>query len=164
MRPAEPRLAADPVGITAPDFTLPLLDGSGDLTLSSLRGKPVMLNFWASWCGPCKEEAPFLADGWRRWKSTGVVFLGVDARDSRKWARKFEEKYGIEYPSVVDTQGTWMGRYGVSGFPETFFIDAKGVIQAKWTGPMDRETIDQKLGELTGRQPDPAQAADETTP
>ncbi|HZD18124.1 MAG TPA: TlpA disulfide reductase family protein [Actinomycetota bacterium] len=135
------RLSADPQG-PAPDFTRPLLEGDGSITLSDLRGHPVLLNFWASWCGPCKEEAPILADGWRRWRDSGVIFLGVNTRDSRSAAIAFDERYGIEYQSVVDQNEQVNYAYGVTGFPESFFIDADGVIVAKYVGAMDAETLD----------------------
>ncbi len=142
---------SNPTGV-APDFTLPLLDGSGSLTLSSLKGHPVVLNFWASWCGPCKEEAPILAAGYDKWKAQGVQFLGVDSQDSRTWARQYEQTYAIHYPSVVDTEGFEQKKYGTTGFPETFFIDKNGNIIAKWIGPIDPQTLDADIQDLLARQ------------
>lgn len=110
----------------APAFTLPRLDTEGELSLASLRGKAVLLNFWASWCLPCKEEAPRLQKGWERWQGKGVVFVGVDAQDLRSDARRFLRRYGITYPSVYDGNGSTLGRYGVTGFPETFFVGRDG--------------------------------------
>jgi cytochrome c biogenesis protein CcmG, thiol:disulfide interchange protein DsbE len=144
------QLALDPKG-PAPDFTLPLLQGEGSLTLSDLRGHPVLLNFWASWCGPCKEEAPVLADGWRKWRDTGVIFLGVDTRDARSAAIAFEQEYGVEYQSVVDENEKVNYAYGVTGFPETFFIDANGMIVGKYVGPMDTATLDAYVSALVER-------------
>lgn len=141
------KLPVNPSG-PAPEFTLPLLQGNGSLSLSDLRGHPVLLNFWASWCGPCKEEAPVLAEGWRKWRDTGIVFLGVNTRDSRSAAIAFDERYGIEYRSVVDENEQVNMRYGVTGFPETFFIDEKGTIVAKYVGAMDTPTLDAYVSAL----------------
>lgn len=122
--------------VTAPLFTLPNLDGDGTLALASLRGKPVVLNFWASWCNPCKEETPLLERGWQRWRRKGVVFVGLDAKDFRADARAFVRRFGVTYPTVYDGKGSMVGRYGVTGFPETFFIDAKGRVVYRIAGPV----------------------------
>lgn len=141
------QLPMNPSG-PAPDFTLPLLEGQGSITLSDLGGQPVLLNFWASWCVACKEEAPVLAEGWRKWRDTGVIFLGVNTQDSRSAAIAFEERYGVEYQSVVDENGKVTYAYGVTGFPETFFIDRRGMIVAKYVGPMNGPTLDAYVGAL----------------
>ena len=121
----------------APEFTLERLDGKGELSLASLRGKAVVLNFWASWCGPCKEETPLLQEGWRRWQKRDVVFVGVDVKDFRGDAKKFLARYGVTYPNVYDGKGSTVGRYGVTGFPETYFIDAAGNVRYRIAGPVE---------------------------
>lgn len=120
----------------APDFTLPRLTGSGELSLSSYRGKVVLLNFWASWCLPCKEETPLLQRSWQRWQDRSVVFIGVNAKDFRGDARSFTRRYGVTYPNVYDGKGSTLGRYGVSGFPETYFLDTQGRVVYRIVGPV----------------------------
>ena len=154
LRAMPAKSVSEAVGTEAPDFTLPLLDGA-EMRLSSLRGQPVVLNFWASWCVPCKEEAPALAAGWRRWKDKGVTFMGVAARDSKRWARKFMKDYGQGYQSFFDAGAVVMTRYGARGFPETFFIDAEGVIRSKWIGPIKGDALD---GEIQKMLPAPKPA------
>ena len=127
----------------APGFALERLDGKGTLELESLRGKTVVLNFWASWCGPCKDEAPLLQEAFERWEGKDVVFIGVDVQDFRGDARAFIERFGTTYPNVYDGKGSTVGRYGVTGYPETFFVDPDGKVRWRISGPVrDAEEID----------------------
>jgi cytochrome c biogenesis protein CcmG, thiol:disulfide interchange protein DsbE len=113
-------------GQQAPSFTLRRIGAPGTLSLASLRGKAVVLNFWASWCIPCKQEAALLESASRRWLSRGVVVLGVDSEDFTSDARAFMRRHGVTYPVVHDGQGSSAERYGVSAFPETFFVGRNG--------------------------------------
>jgi cytochrome c biogenesis protein CcmG, thiol:disulfide interchange protein DsbE len=130
------------VGDAAPAFHLSRLDAPGKLALASYRGKVVVLNFWASWCAPCKQEAPRLEAAWKRYRQQGVVVVGVDAQDFSGDAKRFIRKHGLTYPNVHDGPGSTLGRYGVSGFPETYFVDRHGrLVGEKVTG----EVSDEKL-------------------
>ena len=134
------------VGRTAPNFTLPLLSNDEQVSLSSYRGKAVVLNFWASWCGPCKDEAPLLESAWNRYKDKGVVVIGVDAQDFDVDAQRFVDRAGITYPIVRDKHGSMLGRYGVTGFPETWFIDAHGKIVGEHiAGPLTEEDLERNI-------------------
>jgi cytochrome c biogenesis protein CcmG/thiol:disulfide interchange protein DsbE len=111
----------------APPLRLrPLDGGGGPVSLASYRGKVVVLNFWASWCRPCKAEAPRLQDASKRWAGRGVVFIGVDANDFRSDGKRFVDRHAITYLNLEDGSGSSIGRWGVTGFPETFFIDRTG--------------------------------------
>lgn len=115
----------------APGFTLERLDREGELSLESLRGKAVVLNAWASWCIPCKDEAPFFQQLWLRNRGRGVVVVGLNAKDLRSDARRFMERYDLTFPIVRDGSGDVVERYGLTGFPETFVLDREGrVVQA----------------------------------
>jgi len=118
----------------APDFTLERLDRSGQLQLSSLRGKAVVLNVWASWCGPCKEEAPYLEEVWQKNRRRDLVVVGLDAKDFRADARRFARRYELSFPLVYDGPGNAIDGYGVTGFPETFVIDRAGKVVAGFAG------------------------------
>ena len=137
-------------GKAVPDFTAPLLGGDGSLTMSDLEGKPVMLNFWASWCGPCKDEAPLLQAAHERYGDR-ISFLGVDIRDANSDALEFVAEYGLTYPSVRDEQMRVYADYGLTGQPETFFVDAQGILVEHVPGPVDEERLLQAIEILLRR-------------
>jgi cytochrome c biogenesis protein CcmG/thiol:disulfide interchange protein DsbE len=110
-------------GSIAPSFELPLLDGTGVLTDEDLKGRPVIINFWASWCIPCREEAPLLERTWHAYRDDGVVFLGVNIKDAASDAKRFVEEFDITYPMVRDLDESLTRGFGVRGLPETFFVD-----------------------------------------
>ena len=120
-------------GHPAPDFTLATLTTlsthrASTIDLASFKGKPVVLNFWASSCGPCHEEAPMLQTTWHRVQSKGIVFIGIDFQDARSDGLSFLQKYAITYPNVLDSGGSTAIHYGVIYTPTTFFINRQGVI------------------------------------
>jgi cytochrome c biogenesis protein CcmG/thiol:disulfide interchange protein DsbE len=136
------QLTSDPVGDMAPEFSGALVDGQGDLALSSLRGKTVVVNFWASWCTTCKAEADVIAKVEKKWRDKGVVFLGVDSHDTTAGAHTYMQTYGIGFQSVQDPQETIGAQYDVTGLPETFFLDTKGRIVEKYISSVDEKTLD----------------------
>ena len=121
----------------APDFTLERLDREGELSLSSLEGKAVVLNVWASWCIPCKDEAPYLEQVWRQNRDRGLVVVGLDAKDFRSDARRFMKRFGLTFPIVYDGPGDSLGGYGVTGFPETFVLDREGKVVEAFAGAVN---------------------------
>lgn len=128
--------AAEAVSVdrVAPDFTLPSLNDAGPITMSAFRGKVVVLNFWASWCLPCRKEAPGLQGTWDRYRDRGMQFLGADERDDRAGAQSFVREFGLTYPSVFDPSGLLSAEYAVPGLPVTFVIDRVGRIRYQFTG------------------------------
>ena len=129
------------VGKPAPAFTLPNLNGTGTVSLEQYKGQVVVLNFWASWCVPCKEENPALTDFWERYRGTNVVLLGVVFQDSTNAAREYTARLGNTWPTAVDESGQVALGYGVFGPPETYFIGADGVIAGRHIGPIDAATL-----------------------
>lgn len=112
----------DLAGQPAPEFDLPLLSG-GSMKSVDLKGRPVVFNFWASWCIPCREEAKTLEAAWNRHKGEGLMIVGVNVQDSVADAQGFVDEFGLTYPSIRDTDLKLWTRFGVRGLPETFFVD-----------------------------------------
>ena len=124
----------------APDFTLELF-GGGSVSLADLRGKVVLVDFWASWCPPCIEEAPTLNRIYEEYRDRGVEFLGVCIWDTTKTCEQFLGDYAVAYPTGRDAEGAILVDYGVKGIPEKFFIDAEGRVVRKFAGPVREEDV-----------------------
>jgi cytochrome c biogenesis protein CcmG/thiol:disulfide interchange protein DsbE len=129
----------------APSLELPSLRGGETISLASFRGKAVVLNFWASWCVPCKEETPMLQTAWERGRDRGLVVLGVNAQDFKRDARRFVDRYGLTYPIVHDGSGSSLGRWGLTGFPETWWVGRNGRLVAYKQGPFTAEELDRNI-------------------
>lgn len=145
----DPRLPAA-VGSTAPDFTLPNLEGE-PVALSSLRGKPVVINFWATWCAPCKEEMPLL-ESTSQQLGDQVVFLGVDYAEGKDVVQSFVSELGLTFPILLDSDGAVADRYYVRNYPTTLFVDAEGVVRAQRVGLLDEDLLEKYL-ETIGIEP-----------
>jgi len=131
----------------APDFTLSLF-GGGQITLSELRGQVVVINFWASWCDPCRDEAPFLERAWRKRKDQGVMFIGIDYLDSEKEALAYLKEFDITYPNGPDLASKIAQQYRIRGVPETFIVNPEGRIVFFKPGPMTEEELLAELAKL----------------
>src|SRR4029453_5968936 len=132
------------VGRPAPPFALAPAGGGAPVTLASLRGRPVVLNFWATWCQPCFQEHPVLTRTAAE-KGRDVTFLGVIYQDEEQRVVEFLQRQGAAYPSLLDPDSKAAIAYGVAGVPETYFIDKDGVIADKFVGPLSDETMAEML-------------------
>jgi cytochrome c biogenesis protein CcmG/thiol:disulfide interchange protein DsbE len=125
----------------------------GQLALSELRGTAVVLNFWASWCPPCQEEAPRLQRGWVRWGERGVLFLGLDMQDFPEDARDFLREFGITYPTIRDPGKDVANDYGATGLPETYFISATGRVVGHVIGVVYNEQLNSGVAAAPADRP-----------
>jgi cytochrome c biogenesis protein CcmG, thiol:disulfide interchange protein DsbE len=131
-----------------PDLALTTFEGE-TIRLADLRGQGVVINFWASWCGPCKVETPMLVEAWEEARHQGVVFLGVVVSDTRRPAEAFVREYGMTYPNGMDDTGEWDRTFGIQGIPATFFIDADGRIVEQARGALpSREFLQRRLRQI----------------
>ena len=141
------------VGKPASDFSLPLI-GGGDIVLGDHIGRPVVINFWASWCPPCVREAPALESAWRAYRSEDVLFVGVDIQDTEEDAAAYLRDLAITYPNGMDRDGRVTIDYGVIGLPVTFFVNREGIVQRRWVGAIDEGRLAGFVEELVaGREP-----------
>ena len=135
------------VGSVAPDFTLSDLDGN-PIRLGDLSGRPVIVNFWASWCGPCVEEFPLLEDAAARHEADGLAVVGIVYQDRSEAARAFMRRNGASWPAAMDPGERVAAAYGILGPPETFFIGRDGTIVARHIGQLSEASLDEKVAAI----------------
>ena len=138
------------VGDAAPAFSAPALSGEGSSSLSDLKGKPVVLNFWASWCEPCKDEAELFKEAAERYQGR-AHFVGINIRDARSDALAFVEDYELDYLQLRDEALAVYDDYGLTGQPETFFIDHDGKLIEHVAGPVEADTLYSVMDLLVAR-------------
>ena len=131
----------------APDFTLTSFDGR-TYTLSDLRGNVVIINFWASWCPPCREEAAYLERTWRKYKDKGVIFIGVDYADAEKPALAYIDEFDITYFNGPDLGTRISQSYNIKGVPETYYVAKDGTLRGNHIGPLFEPELDNRIDEL----------------
>lgn len=153
-RLGEPITAVTPPGagevrppIPAPTFSLPLV-GGGSFQLAGQRGRVVVMNFWASWCIPCRTEAPRLAQADQAYRARGVAFVGIDLQDNQRDARAFLRRFHLIYPNGPDGNQRISGSYGVGGIPTTLVIDRQGRIRWRWPGEIQTRRLYAVIEEL----------------
>ncbi len=131
----------------APDFALTTFNGN-TISLQELRGKPVVINFWASWCPPCRIEAPLLERTWRAYKERGPIFIGVNIQDRKEDALNYIREFDITYPNGPDPAGEITIDYGVAGLPVTFFVSRKGEVVRRWVGAVEKSLLINAIEEI----------------
>ena len=137
-------------GQPAPDFTVQVWNGTPGqkIHLADLKGHPVLVNFYASWCYDCTQEEPFLQAAWQKYQGTGLRFIGIAYQDKQSDSIGFLQKYGVTYPSGQDLGGTASTDYAVTGVPETVLINSQGIIVQKYGGALDERTLNDALAKL----------------
>ncbi len=155
-------VTSKPTGVTnpnaAPDFTVSIWNGAAGqrIHLAALHGKPVVLNFWASWCEPCQSEAPILSAVAKTYAAQGVVFIGIAYQTPVKDGQAFIKQHGISYPCGPDPEGDIVTNFGITGIPQTLLIDRSGIIVRRFPGQITAATFDPAVQALVKGQPQPA--------
>ena len=143
--PSEPPQIGNPV----PDFQLVALDGSS-MNLGAKQGQVVVINFFASWCAPCRQEAAALEQTWREYQDRGVQFFGIAYKDADSKAQAFLDEFDVTYPSTVDRSNRAARDYGLTGVPETFVVDEQGLLVRHFLGPINQAQLSRELDRLLG--------------
>ncbi len=136
------------VGEPIPDAELPTLDGAGSGSIADYRGDWVLVNVWASWCDPCKEESPALQRFHEQHQNDGFTVLGIDSRDVSDEGREFVDEYGLTYPQLHDGEGERPDELGMTGFPESFLVDREGNVALHVPGPVTAEYLETEVAPL----------------
>ena len=138
-------------GRAGPDFLLERPEG-GTVRLSDLQGHPVLLNFWATWCAPCRQEIPELVAAYQQYEARGLIVLGVDLQEADSKVLEFAQEFGITYPVVIDrdgeVKGVWRAGGPFSGLPASYFIDSTGVVRDSYPGQLTKELLADKLAKI----------------
>lgn len=139
------------VGDPAPVGSLPLLEGDGSQSLADYRGRWVLVNLWASWCIPCRAEAPALEQFQREHGGPGFTVLGIDSRDLSGDGSDFVDEFGLTYPQLRDGNGDAAHDYGTTGVPENFLVDPRGIVRLHVPGPVSEENLNEEVAPLLAR-------------
>ncbi len=150
------------IGKPAPAFSMTLLDG-GEFRLDDYAGHPLVINFWASWCPPCRDESPGFERIWRKYQDDGILFLGVNIQDTEPDAAEYVQEFGLTFLNGRDPEGKITVEYGVIGLPVTFFIGADGMVKGRWVGAAPEDNLESWVqGLIAGSVPE--ERTDSETP
>jgi len=157
LTPASHPAPAPLVGQPAPNFSLTLLhpssapSGKSTFSLADLKGRPAVLNFWASWCDPCKQETPLLESAWKQAQAQGkaIIFLGIDYQETSEKASSFLQAYSVTYPAVLDGDGSVGSKYFIAGLPQTIFINSNGIVVSRTSGQLTTQSLASGIQSIT---------------
>lgn len=135
------------IGEKSPDFLAAVIDGDS-VSLSNYLGSPIVLNFWASWCPPCRDETPHFEKIWRLYRQKDVVLLGINVQDTLADADEYIKEFDVTFTNAIDKDGKIMVDYGVTGLPVTFFIDRDGIIIGRWVGSIGESNLKSRVEAL----------------
>jgi cytochrome c biogenesis protein CcmG, thiol:disulfide interchange protein DsbE len=147
VRPAPTPVTTADIGQAAPAMRLPLL-GGGEIDLETYRGRPVVLNFWATWCEPCRAEMPVLEQAQQKYREQGLAVLGVDMQERDEDVQAFLTQIGVTFPTMMDRTGEVARQWRATGLPTTFLIDRQGIIRDVRVGPFTHEMLEERLAKI----------------